>query len=107
MPHIGALKAAAFANKAVRRGKHINAPIGHQPNEQAIINVNIDFAKSLDDSFVIDQRPTAALKKKDDNFLPPKKVAQMLGDSLFMKTQNELKSIDAELGDIGSLVPAF
>ena len=74
-----ALKAAALANKAQRRGeKHMNTPIGMQPNAQAVINVNLQFADKLQQAFVVEQRPVKELVKKDDNFLPPKAVNQLL-----------------------------
>lgn len=102
-----ALRAAALANKAVRRGKHVNAPIGHQPNEQAIINVSIQFADALQNNFTIDQRKSTALQKKDNNFLSPKAVSKMLGNSIYSKKSSEQQSIADELGDMGSLIPAF
>lgn len=102
-----ALRAAALANKAVRRGKHVNAPIGQQPNEQAIINVSVSFAETLQDNFVIEQKPVADLQKKDNNFLAPKKVAQLLGNSKYTKEVDEQQQIADELGDMGDLVPAY
>ena len=73
-----ALKAAALANKAQRRGRHTNEVIGQQPNAQAVINVNLQFADKLQETFVIEQEPVKELIKKDDNFLPPKAVNQLL-----------------------------
>lgn len=100
-----ALKAAALANKAVRRGKHTNDTIGVLPNQQAIINVSLNFADKLQRDFAITPKAKNELiPKKDDNFLPPRQVTELL-------TQNAPKTIEQtiedDIGDIGSLIPAF
>lgn len=102
-----ALKAAALANKAVRRGKHENSPIGIQPNNQAIINVSLQFADKLQQNFQVQTKQVADLKKKDNNFLPPKSVQNLLGNSKYSQKEDEQQQIADELGEMGLLMPAF
>ena len=94
-----ALKAAALANKAARRGgKHSNDPIGVQPNVNAVIQVNLQFAEKLGGGFVIDQKSTAELKKKDDDFLPPKAVNALLAKTGMLIQPKEIdEEVDADL----------
>lgn len=101
-----ALKAAALANKAIRRGKHENNPIGLQPNNQAIINVSLQFADKLQQNFQINQTEVKELKKKDDNFLPPKSVSRLLGGGK-TKQAKEMEELENELGDMRMFAPAF
>ncbi len=98
-----ALRAAAYANKAVRRGQHNNTPIAVQPGQQAIINVSLSFADKLQQAFVIKPEAAKNLKKKDDNFLPPKAVNALLTKKA-IKVQNEIAD---DLGDLNLLASAY
>ena len=92
-----ALKAAALANKAQRRGRHQNNPINVQPNSQAIIQVSVSFAEKLGHTFnVATGVEKRELKKKDDNFLAPKEVHTLLQH---VQPRNLETDIEAELGD--------
>ena len=97
-----ALKAAAFANKAVRRGQRNNDPIAVQPGQQAIINVSLSFADKLQQAFTINPHATKELKKKDDNFLPPKAVNELLMN----KTTQIQNEISEDIGDLNMMVSA-
>lgn len=98
-----ALKAAAFANKAIRRGQHSNTPIAVQPGQQAIINVSLSFADKLQQAFTINSQPVKELKKKDNNFLPPKAV-----NALLTKKDKQVQAeISADIGDLSLLASAF
>ncbi len=91
-----ALKAAALANKAVRRGKAQNETIAFQPGQQAIINVSMNFADKLQSEYTASQRDMSLLKKKDNNFLPPRAVTQML-----QKIKTPKLSIEDEIDALG------
>lgn len=97
-----ALKAAALANKAVRRGQHGNNPIAVQPGQQAIINVSLSFADKLQQAFVINPQAPKQLKKKDNNFLPPKAVNALLTKKV-ERVQNEIAK---DIGDMNLLASA-
>lgn len=97
------LKAAAFANKAVRRGRHNNEPIAVQPGQQAVINVSLSFADKLQQAFTINPREPKELKKKDDNFLPPKAVNELLTP----KVKQVQSEIAEDIGNLNLLVPAY
>lgn len=80
-----ALKAAAFANKAIRNyGKKSvrpNVPIGVQNNMQAVIHVHPKFAGKLQNNYVIDGKcDSNELSKKIINALDPSAVKCLLGD---------------------------
>lgn len=98
-----ALKAAAYANKAVRRGRHNNDPISVQPGQQAVINVSLLFADKLQQAFTVNPRASKELKKKDDNFLPPKSVNELLTPKV-RQVQSEIAD---DIGDLNLLVPAY
>lgn len=98
-----ALKAAAYANKAVRRGRHSNEPISVLPGQQAVINVSLAFADKLQQVFTISPREATELKKKDDNFLPAKAVNTLLTKKVG-QVQDE---IAVEIGDLNMLAPAY
>ena len=97
-----ALKAAAYANKAVRRGRHSNDPISVQPGQQAVINVSLSFADKLQQAFTVNSTPLKELKKKDDNFLPPMAVNELLMPKV-RQVQDEIAN---DLGDFGFFAPA-
>lgn len=102
-----ALRAAAIANKAVRRGKHENQPIGMQANTQAVINVSLQFADKLQQNFQVEARDEKELMQKDDNFLPPKNVETLLG-GIVTGTKRELQdSVNKEIDSIGIPAMAF
>lgn len=75
-----ALKAAALANKAIRRGKHHNNPISQKAGVRSVINLNMNFVEKLQNNIEIgNQRTTELLeKKKDSNFLGAKQVQELL-----------------------------
>lgn len=98
-----ALKAAMVANKAVRRSKHVNEAIGVQPNTQAVIHVNMQFADKLQTAFVIEHKETTELKKKDDNFLAPKAVTQLLQKTSDLVKPNLTAQLEEEIGDLDLL----
>lgn len=91
-----ALRAAALANKAVRRGKTQGETIAFQPGQQAIINVSLNFADKLQSDYTAKQTDLSVIKKKDNNFLPPRAVTQML-----QKMKNPVQSVEDELNAIG------
>lgn len=75
-----ALRAAAMANKAQRRGRHNNNPINAIPNGQVTIHLQANFADKMASNFSISERKPEEVKQKDNNFLPPKSVQQLLGN---------------------------
>lgn len=98
-----ALKAASLANRAVRRGQNnTNNPIAIQPGQQAIINVSLSFADKLQQVFTVNPHATKKLKKKDDNFLPPKDVNELL----MKKTTKMQNEIAEDIGDLNLMVSA-
>lgn len=101
-----ALKTAAFANKAKRRGRHENNPITVQPNNQAVIYVNAQFANKLQQNFTVTKRQNLELQKKDNNFLPPKNVQSLLTVKSEKDVQ-EMEKLEETLGDIGAFAPAI
>jgi len=98
-----ALRAAAMANKAQRRGKSNNAPIHASPNQQVTIILQQGFADRLAKGVVLEhERPDAkTMEKKDNNFMPPKKVQNLLKS---MKPQSLQDQVESEFGD---LLPAM
>lgn len=82
-----ALKAAAFANKAVRRGKHVNEPIVVQPNMQSVIQLNATYVGKLEQNFHVVERPPAAIEKATTNMLSVKGVKSLLGSGEKVVTQ--------------------
>ncbi len=97
-----ALKAAAYANKAIRRGRNSNEPINIQPGQQAVINVSLSFADKLQQAFTINPQVPKQLKKKDNNFLAPKAVNDLLTTKAG-QVQNEIAD---DLGHLNLFVPA-
>lgn len=97
-----ALKAAAYANKAIRRGRHSNEPIAIQPGQQAVINVSLLFAEKLQQAFTVNSYATKKLKKKDDNFLSPKAVDALL----ITKTRQVQDEIANDIGNLNLLASA-
>lgn len=100
-----ALKAAALANRAQRRGRHENNPVAMQVNNQAIIQVAIGFADKLGQTFQVQKREVKMLKKKDDNFLPPKNVQELLG-TVINPIDKDLEKIGNSIADMGAFAPA-
>lgn len=96
-----ALKAATLANRAVRRGRNTNAPITVQPGQQAVINVSLSFAEKLQQAFIVNPQVAKELKKKDDNFLPPKAVNELL----MTKVNQVQDEIADDIGDMDLLTP--
>jgi len=76
-----ALRAAAVANKAIRRGKHVNEPIIMQPNMQSVIQLNVAYVNKLEQAFNVAERPPAMLEKTQTNMLSVKGVKSLLGVS--------------------------
>ena len=100
-----ALKAASLANRATRHGRHQNNPINVQPNNQAIIQVAIGFADKLQTTFQVHKREVSELKKKDDNFLPPKNVQDLLGTAI-NPIDKDLQEIGESIAEMGMFAPA-
>jgi hypothetical protein len=75
-----ALKAAAIANKAVRRGTHNNTPIAQNMGVRAVIQLNASFVDKLQQNFHMEKSNHAesAQKVKDSNFLGAAGVQQLL-----------------------------
>lgn len=74
-----ALRAAMVANKAARRGKHINEPIAVQPNMQSVIQLNATYVGKLEQNFHVAPRPPAAMEKAETNMLSVQGVKTLLG----------------------------
>ena len=74
-----ALRAAALANKAVRRGKHVNDPIVVQPNMQSVIQLNANYIGKLEQTFNVAERPPARIEKAETNMLSVQGVKKLLG----------------------------
>ena len=74
-----ALRAAAFANKAQRRGKANNTPISAVPNGQVTIHLHQNFADKLQTNFKVAERKPEEVEQKANDFLAPKKVQTLLG----------------------------
>lgn len=91
-----ALRAAAMANKANRRGRHNNQPIAAIPNGQVTIHLTANFADRMQNNFAISERKPEAIEKKDNNFLPPKGVQALLGKVIKPDLDKQLAS---EFGD--------
>lgn len=91
-----ALRAAAMANKAQRRGRHNNTPIAAIPNAQVTIQLTANFADRMQQDFRIEKRQPETIEQKDDNFLAPKKVQALLGKMIKPSLDKQLES---EFGD--------
>jgi len=74
-----ALKAALVANKAVRRGQHVNKPIQIQAGLQTVIELNANFIGELQQNFQVSERKLEELPLKTTNMLSVKGVQSMLG----------------------------
>ena len=90
-----ALKAAAVANRASRRGSvHHNTPINPTgAGPRSVINLNATFVQKVQNNFQIDLDKKNGLEqnKKDSNFLAPKAVQELLTT----KDDDETKLFDA------------
>lgn len=84
-----ALKAAALANKATRRGKHINEPIVVQPNMQSVIQLNATYVGKLEQNFSVAERKPATLQMQETNMLSVKGVKSLLG-TVVKETRKEV-----------------
>ena len=86
-----ALKAAALANKAIRRngsaGNKQNTPIQVNTNLQAVIQIQPAFAKTLQDNYLIEDVKEEKLPKKIVNALNPTKVKQLLSNVTGLATE--------------------
>ena len=91
-----ALRAAAVANKAQRRGRHNNSPIAAIPNSQVTIQLTANFADRMQQDFTIQERKPEAIEQKENNFLAPKKVQALLGKVIKPNLEIQLES---EFGD--------
>lgn len=91
-----ALRAAAMANKAQRRGRHNNTPIAAIPNSQVTIQLTANFADKMQQNFDVEERKSETIEQKDNNFLAPKKVQELLGKVVKPSLEKEL---DSEFGD--------
>lgn len=96
-----ALRAAAMANKANRRGRHNNTPIAAIPNGQVTIQLTANFADRMQQNFTIAERKPEAIEKKDNNFLAPKSVQALLGKVIKPDLDTQLAS------EFGDFVPAM
>lgn len=116
-----ALRAAAVANRAIRRGgnsHHTNMPINPQSaGARAIVHLNPVFVQKVQNNFQITKSDNKAeIQQKDSNFLPAKQVQDLLSlDSAGNKrafdvskpiTNPMTESIDKDLQDlvIGTLI---
>jgi hypothetical protein len=88
-----AMKAATLANKAQRRGKHVNAPLNAQPNMQTIIQVTQNFASALQNNYAIKERDVRLIAKKDSNFLSAKGVQSLLGTTVELQAEKDLADL--------------
>lgn len=107
-----ALKAAVVANKAVRRGQHVNKPIQIQAGLQTVIELNATFIGQLQQNFQVEERKIEKLPLKTTNMLSVKGVHSMLGmtktvegfevidDSTNAITHENAESIDAAIEEI-------
>lgn len=87
-----ALKAAALANKAERRGKHVNEPIVVQPNMQSVIQLNAQYVGKLEQHFQVAERPPATIEKSETNMLSVQGVKSLLG--VTKEITKEVEEID-------------
>ena len=74
-----ALRAAAYANKAIRRGKNSNSPILVQPNMQSVINLNATYVGKLEQNFQVSQRQVQDMERKQTNMMSVNGVKSLLG----------------------------
>lgn len=74
-----ALKAAVMANKAQRRGKHVNNPIQVNAARQTIITLNAQFVNHLQTAFDVKERVVEELPKKATNMMSVTGVKKVLG----------------------------
>lgn len=102
-----ALKAATLANKAQRHNRNDSRHnhVAMQPNQQAVIQVAIGFAQSLQQNFQVQTRDVSELKKKDDNFLPPKKVQELLSATVDPEDE-EMEKLAREMNQLSMFAPA-
>lgn len=102
-----ALKAATLANKAQRHNRNDSRHnhVAMQPNQQAIIQVAIGFAEKLQQNFQVQTRDVQTLKKKDDNFLPPKRVQELLSATINPEDE-ELEKIARDMNQLNAFAPA-
>lgn len=103
-----ALKAAAIANKAVRRGKFRNNPIAQSAGVKAVINLNQTFVNRVNkDSNDMIEHLNA--NKKTTNFLAPDKVQALLmtdsatGEAMAHRVENAITTPQTESLDEGIL----
>lgn len=84
-----ALRAAAVANKAARRGNYRNNPIAQQAGVRTIINLNNTFIEKLQANTEIgaDKVKTLINEKKSSDFMNPAEVQKML--KIESKKENE------------------
>lgn len=73
-----ALKAAALANKALRRGKGLNNPLQVPSGQQTVVTLHATFVNQLQESFVVEPRKVEELAKKDTNILNVQGVKSLL-----------------------------
>ena len=93
-----ALAAAAQANKAIRRGKNVNAPLDASSGVRAVINLQMNFVKHLEKSTqearVIDE---TAFEQKMVDCMEPTKIESLLeaGRKKEVDNAEELPGFDA------------
>jgi len=75
-----ALKAAGLANRAIRRNGNMkqNTPIQVNQNLQAVIHIQPDFAKTLQDNYLVEDIRENKVQKKITNALNPAAVKNLL-----------------------------
>jgi hypothetical protein len=103
-----ALKVAAVANKASRRGGRFNRPIEGDLGSRAVINLNPTFIQRLQQTVSLNgnsdsvTKPVDAQKQKDHDFLAPNKVEKLL--KLPAKQVEAPAAMDMLLNELPSFV---
>ncbi len=106
-----ALKAITLANKALRRNgnSRVNKPIEVNANLQAVIVVQPQFAKAMQEGYLIDDVKTPSFAKKITNAMNPNAVKTLLGkkpivDNMVTGEVNELLDDMNVLDDIADAI---
>lgn len=92
-----AMKAAIYANKALRRGKGLNNPLQVPSDQQTVVTLHATFVNQLQESFVVEPRKVEDLVKKDTNILNVAGVKKLLN---IKSGKTVVAASDADIVDV-------
>lgn len=85
-----ALKAAALANRASRKGHLGNRPLVGQHGMRAVIQLNATYVEQLQQNFTIDEKKPEPMQRKQHNMLSMGSVQRLL--------KGEQNDVDQDVG---------